>query len=49
MPVLKFQIEVQICPKKVLMVKIYHGDKSEHIMHSLREKLQKFELEEDEM
>ena len=32
---LKFQIDIQISPKKMLVVKIYNGDTAEEILKTL--------------
>jgi len=33
---LKYQIDIQISPKKMLVVKIYHGDRAEEILETLK-------------
>ena len=45
---LKYQIDIQISPKKMVIVKIYNGDKAADIVNNLR-KHKTLDLQEDEL
>lgn len=45
---LKFQIDIQISPKKMLVVKIYQGDKAEDILATLKSNPD-LELDEEDL